>query len=185
MSAHQRARRRSHRRPTPYSLGDEPFHLWLPLPDDPLVVTDFGEVAALAFELQELPVTREALVLLDELRRVTAVLLDPPPPLGVFIGRIAVPGLEVPFSQTISIALVDHVVDEPPSSSERDGYYALRRMHMLQGLHLLDLVLVDNDRLRSMAIACDPDAVWFEPFEPLEPLEPLDPPGDPTAADAA
>lgn len=183
MSAHHRAprqaphraRRRSHRRAIPCSFAGEAFAVWFPGPDDPIALESFGDVATLAFEVQEMPATREVLVLLDELRRVTAIVLDPPPPLGVFIGWSTVPGAEVPFSQTISIVFTDDVGhigdigDGSPSAQDRDGYFALRRLHMLQGLQLLDIVLVDTEQVRSLAIACDPDAVWFEPFAPLSP----------------
>ena len=77
-----------------------------------------------------------------------------------------VPGLEVPFCQTICIVLVDRVVDGPPTADDRRGYQSLRRMHVLQGLQLMDVVLVDGERVQSLAIACDPDPIWFEPFTP-------------------
>ena len=38
----------------------------------------------------------------------------------------------------------------------------------LDGLQLLDILIVDHERVQSLAIACDPDAVWFEVFAPLE-----------------
>jgi hypothetical protein len=146
----------------------EPFALWLPDPDDPVAVHDFGAAAALAFDALELPAERELLVLLDELRTITAIVVDPPPPVGLFIGQCDMPGLEVPFCQTMSLVLVDRVVPGPAGDDDRSGYLALRRFHMLQGLQLLDVILVDGERVRSMAIACDPDPIWFEPFEPVE-----------------
>lgn len=164
----RRAHRRSYRGAIACSLDAEAFHLWLPRPDDRLTLTEFGDVVALASELAELPVQREALALLDEHRQVTAILLDPPPLLGVYVGAFAGPGLEVPFSQTLSLVLTDHVADGAPTTRELNGYHALRRVHMLQGLLLIDLVMVSADRVRSTAIACDPDAAWFEAdrFEP-------------------
>ena len=39
---------------------------------------------------------------------------------------------------------------------------------MLQGLQLLDVLLVDHERVQSLAIACDPDPVWFDDFSPME-----------------
>jgi hypothetical protein len=39
---------------------------------------------------------------------------------------------------------------------------------MLQGLHLLDILIVDHERVQSLAIACDRDAVWFDDFAPIE-----------------
>lgn len=166
MPAHRRPRPRAHRRPLHLELETVPFSVLLPDPDQPIALVDFGEVAMFAFELLEHAGEREHLVLLDEQRVVTAVVVDPPPALGVLIGSCEVPGLEVPFCQTIDILLVDRVVDGPPSDHDRRGYQSLRRLHVLQGLQLMDVVLVDGERVQSLAIACDPDPIWFEPFTP-------------------
>jgi hypothetical protein len=146
----------------------ESFALWMPDPDEPIVIESFAEAASLAFEVLDMPAEREVLVLLDERRAITAVVLDAPPPVGVFIGRCDLPGLEVSFCQTLSIVLKP-VREGPPSADDRRGYQNLRRLHVLQGLQLLDVIEVDAERLRSLAIACDPDPVWFEPFEPMAP----------------
>lgn len=167
MPAHRHARSRSHRRPIPFEVGGEPFVVWFPpSPDLSPVLADFSDAAHLAFEVFDLPVEREALVLLDEFRRVTAILVDPPAPLGLLIGWSDLPGLEVPFCQTLSIVAVDSV-GGAPSEADLAGYHGLRRMHVLQGLQLLDVLLVAGERVQSLAIAGDPDAVWFTPFEPL------------------
>jgi hypothetical protein len=137
-----------------------------PAPDDPLVIAGFGEAAILALDACDLPVHHEVLVLLDERRVVTALLLDPPADVGVFVGLAAVPGLEAPFCQTMSICLEPSVVPGPPSLVDRRGYHALRRAHMAQGLLLLDVLLTDGDTVRSLAIGCDPDPVWFDEFDP-------------------
>lgn len=150
-------------RPHLHGIGSgthDAFAIWLPGADDPLHLDSFGDVAAFAFDCADLPVEREVLVLLDEDRRVTAALLDPPPPLGVFIGRTDIPGLEVDFSQTLSIVFVDTVRDDPVPAEDVEGYQALRRLHLLQGLFLLDVVLVDDDRACSLSLATDPDPVW-------------------------
>lgn len=137
--------------------------LWLPDPDEPPVLTGFGDAAALAFAAcLELPVEREALVLLDERRAVTAMLLDPPPEVGVGIGWCDGPGLEVPFCHTLDIVVVDRVAGGPPSDHELHGFHALRRLHVLQGLLLLDVVQVDGDRVRSLAIAAGSACAWFD-----------------------
>jgi hypothetical protein len=149
------------------SHDTETFSIWLPDPDEPLLVETFAHAADLAFEVLDMPVTREVLVLLDEQRSTTAILLDPPPPIGVLVGRSDVPGLEVSFCQTLSIVPVERVHMGPPSATERTGYLALRRMHVLQGLQLLDVMLVDPERVRSLAIGCDPDPIWFEQFGPV------------------
>ncbi|CAN5700093.1 hypothetical protein BH10ACT3_BH10ACT3_23570 [soil metagenome] len=169
MPDHRRSHSRATRHSMPLEFETEPFALWMPDPDEPVAVASFGDAANLAFDLLELPATRELLVLLDERRVITAVVVDPPPPVGLFIGRCDIPGLEVPFCQTMSIVLVDRVVEGPASADDRSGYMSLRRFHVLQGLQLLDVILVDGERVRSLAIACDPDPIWFEPFEPIEP----------------
>ena len=143
--------------------GDE-FRLWLPQPDEPIVLASFAEVVSFALEVADLPVEREVMVLLDHHRRMTALLLDPPPPLGVLIGRADIPGLDVPFSHTLSIVVTDHVENAPPDERHRIGYHSLRRMHMTQGLTLLDIVLTDGNAVQSLAFACDPDPIWLEPF---------------------
>lgn len=168
MSAHRHPRSRTRRHSMPLEFESEPFAVWLPDPDDPVAIENFGDAASLAFDLLELPVEREMLVLLDERRTITAVVVDPPPPVGVFIGRCEIPGLEVPFCQTLSLVLVDRVVEGPPTEDDRRGYLSLRRLHVLQGLQLLDIIRVDGERVQSLAIACDPDPIWFETFEPLQ-----------------
>jgi hypothetical protein len=115
-----------------------------------------------------MPVEKEVMVLLDERRQVTAMFADPPTELGLFVGWCDGPGLEVPFSQTMMICVADHVPLAPPDKKDQIGYFELRRIHMLQGLQLLDILIVDHERVQSLAIACDRDAVWFEEFAPLE-----------------
>ena len=96
------------------------------------------------------------MVLLDERRQVTAMFADPPTELGLFVGWCDEPGLEVPFSQTMMICLAHHVANAAPDPKDRIGYFELRRIHMLQGLQLLDVLMVDHERVQSLAIACDP-----------------------------
>jgi hypothetical protein len=148
------------------------WHIVTPDPDHPMVVAGFGDAVLLAMEVPSLPVRHEVLVLLDEQRRVTALLLDPPPELGVFIGHCAPPGVEAPFCQTMSIVVQPHVRTGPPSADDRCGYLALRRLHMAQGLLLLDVLFTDGDTVRSLAIGCDPDPIWFDEFIPS--TEPAD-----------
>jgi hypothetical protein len=152
-----------------------------PPADEPLVIAGFGEAAMLANLIVDLPVEREALVLLDERRQVTALLLDPPPEVGLLVGIAALPGLEAPFCQTMSVVIVPHVATLPPTPDEHRGYHSLRRAHMAQGLLLLDVVFTDGDTVRSLAIGCDPDPVWFDEFEPAGAHDP----GPEGTADAA
>ena len=37
---------------------------------------------------------------------------------------------------------------------------------MAQGLLLLDVLLTDGETIRSLAIGCDPDPVWFDEWDP-------------------
>lgn len=172
MSIHRQARPRSRRRQLRIELDHDPFHIWLPAADDPLVIAGFGDAASFAFEVADWQVEREVLVLLDERRRVTAMLLDPPPTVGVLVGSCELPALEVPFCQTLSVVLAERPLGGPPDDDEREGYLGLRRLHMLQGLLLLDVLLVSGDSVQSLAIACDPDPIWFDDFDPLALDEP-------------
>jgi hypothetical protein len=164
----RRPRLRSRRQIIDLRFGDHTCYVWLPSPDEPLVVTDFADAASLATGVLDMPVEKEVMVLLDERRRVTAMFADPPTELGLFVGWCDGPGLEVPFSQTMMICVASHVAEAPPSNEDRIGYFELRRIHMLQGLQLLDILIVDHERVQSLAIACDRDAVWFDAFAPME-----------------
>jgi hypothetical protein len=140
-------------------------HCWSifhPDPDDPIVLDGFAEAAMLALDACELPMRHELLVLLDERRHVTAMLLDPPAEVGLLVGMADLPGVETPFCQTLCIVLERTVEVRPPTDDERRGYFALRRAHMAQGLLLLDVIQTDGDTIRSLAIACDPDPAWFD-----------------------
>ena len=154
------------RPPLPLQWHEQPWSIYHPDPDHPIVVAGFGEAATLAADLTDLPVEREALALLDEHRRLTALLLDPPAEVGLLVGvfdRLGeLPGLEAPFCQTLDIVLRADVGSGPPSGDDRRGYLALRRAHMAQGLLLLDVLVTDGDVVRSLAIGCDPDPVWFD-----------------------
>jgi hypothetical protein len=164
----RRPRLRSRRHVIDIHYGNQPCYVWLPNPDEPLVIAEFADAANLASGVLDMPVDKEVLVLLDERRHVTALFADPPTELGLFVGWCDGPGLEVPFSQTMTICVADHVAEAPPSEKDRTGYFDLRRLHMLQGLQLLDILMVDHERVQSLAIACDPDPVWFDEFAPIE-----------------
>jgi hypothetical protein len=144
------------------------WHIFHPHPDHPIVIAEFGDAAMLAIDVVDTPAEREVLVLLDEQRHVTAMLLDPPGELGLLVGMFTGPGLEVPFCQTIDI-LIDPFGLAPgaPTDDDRRGYDSLRAIHMLQGLLLLDVLRTDGDSVRSLAIGCDPDPVWFDEFHPV------------------
>ncbi len=157
-----------HRHPALHlQSGDYHWGMCYPDPDEPIVIAGFGEAAMLATDVLDLPVQREVVVLLDERRRVTALLLDPPCEIGVFVNHADLPGIDTPFCHTMCVVLSNEVYTGPPRETDRRGYHALRRAHMAQGLLLLDVILTDGDTVRSLAIGCDPDPVWFEEFDPL------------------
>lgn len=156
------------RRPPALRLlsSEHEWFLFAPDPETPMVVAGFGDAALLATELVSLPLQHEALVLLDEQRQVTSILIDPPAEVGLFVGHYPPPGAEAPFCQTLSVVLQERVPTGPPLPADREGYLAFRRIHMAQGLLLLDVLLTDGDTVRSLAIGCDPDPIWFDEFVP-------------------
>jgi hypothetical protein len=144
---------------------DHEWYIYTPDPDIPLVVAEFGDAVSLAMDLPDaLPIRHEALLLLDEHRHITAILLDAPAEVGLFVGHCAPPGAEAPFCQTLCVVVQPSVPPGPPTDDDRHGYQALRRVHMAQGLQLMDVLLTDGDRVRSLAIGCDPDPIWFDEF---------------------
>src|SRR4029077_6362695 len=100
-------------------FGDQPCYVWLPDPDEPLVIAEFADAANLASSVLDMPVEREVMVLLDERRHVRAMFADPPTELGLFVGWCDGPGLEVPFSQTIMICVSRHAPAAPPRTRRR------------------------------------------------------------------
>jgi hypothetical protein len=163
----RRPRLRNRRNVINIHFGDQPCYVWLPNPDEPVIIAEFADAANLASAVLDMPIEKEVMVLLDERRQVTAMFADPPTELGLFVGWCDGPGLEVGFSHTMMICVADYVPMAAPDEKDRIGYFELRRIHMLQGLLLLDILLVDHERVQSLAIACDPDAVWFEEFAPI------------------
>lgn len=153
------------RPPSPIVWDDRPWYIVHPDPDHEIVVPGFVEAEGLALDVLELPVEQEALVLLDERRRVTAVLLDPPAEIGLSIGRTDVPGLETPFCQAIDVVVRPRVNPGAVDEDDRRCYHTLRKLLVLQGVLLLDVLLTDGDAVQSLAIACDPDPVWFDDLD--------------------
>ena len=147
---------------------DHEWFIYVPDPEAPLSLVAFGDAVSLALDIADLlPARHEVLVLLDEHRQISGMLLDPPGEVGLFVGQHTPPGLEAPFCQTLAIVLQDHVPTGPPVEAEVRGYQALRRIHMAQGLQLLDVLVSDGDAVRSLAIGSDPDPIWVDEF-PVE-----------------
>ena len=141
------------------------WYIYVPDPEAPLSVTAFGDAVSLALDIGDLlPARHEVVVLLDEHRQISGMLLDPPAEVGLFVGACTPPGLEAPFCQTLTIVLRDRVPTGPPDTHDVRGYHALRRIHMAQGLQLLDVLVSDGEAVRSLAIGCDPDPIWFDEF---------------------
>ena len=138
------------------------FRVWCPNPDTTVTVADFGDASSLAATIGVLAVQREALVLLDAHRRITAILVDPPGEVGLWVARLPIPGLDTPFCNTLVVSLRAELPAGRPPEHDVEAYRALRRVHMAQGLHLIDVLLTDGDSVRSLAIGADPDPVWFE-----------------------
>ena len=98
MSIHRQARPRARRRSLRIELDHDPFHIWLPAADDPVVIAGFGDAASFAFEVADWQVEREVLVLLDARRRVTAMLLDPLARASNFAAAAVAPATSAAFS---------------------------------------------------------------------------------------
>ena len=138
-------------------------------------LTDFAAVAELVVDAVTSGLFRfECLVLLDGDRRVVGLLCDAPAEVGLLIGRLEIPEV-TPFCQLIDLVYRDDIEPGPPDDEDHRKFDALRRGLALQGILLLDVILANADVMRSLAIACDPDPVWFEPFESLEQYGSLDP----------
>ena len=65
----RRPRLRSRRHVIDIRFGDQPCYVWLPNPDEPLVIAEFADAANLATGVLDMPVEKEVMVLLDERRR--------------------------------------------------------------------------------------------------------------------
>jgi hypothetical protein len=129
-------------------------------PDDAAVLATFADASVLSRHLAD-AVRSEALVLCDEFRRVVAVLFDPPAELALAVGWSLIDVMDVPAAQTL---LVTTTKQATLTADHALQYAALRRTHMLQGLQLLDIVVVgDDSTVASVAISHDPDPVWFDP----------------------
>lgn len=157
----QRRRRRTMRLPDTGEAG------MLFIPDQEVTLATFGDAAHVALEMISAAViVHEGLLMLDERRRLVGALCDAPGEVGLLVGQLRLPDVD-DFCQVIDIVVRDEVIEGPADPDDRRKFLALRKHMALQGLLLLDVILCDADRLRSLAIGCDPDPIWFEPFEPL------------------
>ena len=172
------ARRRPHlhnrRQTLQLTMEAVPLDLWFPEADEPIVIDDFPAAVSMVDWLSDGPINDAALVLLDEHRQITSVILDPVPGVCFFPGMIDGPGFEVDFANTLLVMFPDDLA-EVDDGEMRQCYETMRKHHALQGLLLLDIVVVHDNDVRSSSIAYDRDSVWFEAFQPIEPIQPIDP----------
>jgi hypothetical protein len=134
--------------------------LFLPDALDPLVVADVVDALELSERLARVPFERDALVLLDGARVVTALFCDPPAKAALFPSWMTGDGFDMPFDHTLAVERAPVVHHDDPHSFDLDGFRSLRRVHARQGLHLLDVLLTDGDEIVSLALADDPAGAW-------------------------
>jgi hypothetical protein len=150
----------SRQRRAPRTRAPAATRLFLPDPLDPLVVADAVDALELSERLERIPFQRDALVLLDAARVVTALFCDPPAKAALFPSWMTGDGFDMPFSHTLAVERAPVVCHDDPHSFDLDGFRSLRRVHARQGLHLLDVLLTDGDEVVSLALADDPRRAW-------------------------
>ncbi len=135
--------------------------------DEEIVLAEFGEAAWLALDLVQSELIQiEALVLLDERRRLSGVLCDVPPELALAAAVSGVHGM-TPFRQAICVIVRDDIREAPPDPADLDKFRALRSLLAEHGVLLLDVILANADMIQSLSIAGESDPIWFEHFDPL------------------
>jgi hypothetical protein len=138
-------------------LPTDILQVWKPDPDQRLRVDDVGDVMGLALAVLDSPVTREALTLIDHTGAVTAVLIDPPADVGLFVDVA-----DLPCAATLLFVLRDNVPVRRPDDDDRRAYAALQLAHQAAGVRLLDVILTHPDRVQSLAMAFDDRAAWID-----------------------
>lgn len=163
---HPPARARSRRRTRPIDFDGSSCLLWSPQADsDPIVVATIVDAIELVFELFEMPMRDAALMLLDARRRLVGVILDPPPEIDCLTAWAQSSEGVSEFCQTILVVVADDITDGPPAEMETVVFDAMSRQALAHNVLMLDMILANPDKVRSMAFATDPNCVWTEPFE--------------------
>jgi hypothetical protein len=158
------ARARS-RRTRPLDFDGSSCLSWIPQVDsDPIVVATIVEAIELVFELFEMPMRDAALMLLDARRRLVGVILDPPADIGCLTSWAQSSDV-ADFCQTILVVVEDDIADGAPQEREIVVFEALSRQALEHNVLMLDMILANPDKVRSMAFATDPNCIWTEPFE--------------------
>ena len=106
-----------------------------------------------------------ALMLLDARRRLVGVILDPPPEVECLTAWAQSTDGVTEFCQTILVVVEDHIADGPPTEMETVVFDALSEQALAHSVLMLDMILANADKVRSMAFATDPNCVWTDPFE--------------------
>ena len=164
---HPPARARARRRTRPIDVAGSSCLLWVPPPDsDPIVIATVIDAIEIVFELFELPMRDAALMMLDARRRLLGIILDPPAEVECLTAWAQSSPVAGDLCQTVLVVVRDRVDDGPPSDEETAVFDALTRQSLAHNVLLLDMILANPDKVRSMAFAADPNCVWTEPFEP-------------------
>jgi len=163
---HPLARARTRRRTRSVDVQGFTCLLWVAPPDsEPIVIADIGDAIGLVFELFEMPMRDAALLMLDARRRLVGVILDLPPEVDCPIAMAQSSGV-ADFCQTIMVVVEENIADGPPRDAEIRVFEALSQQAVEHNVLMLDMILANPDKVRSMAFATDPHCIWTEPFEP-------------------
>jgi len=162
---HPPARARSRRRTRAIDCEGSSCLLWIPQADsDPIIVATIVDAIELVFELFEMPMLDAALLMLDARRRLVGVILDPPADVDCLTGWAQRSGV-ADFCQTILVVVEDDIGEGAPQERETAVFEALSRQALEHNVLMLDMILANPDKVRSMAFATDPNCIWTEPFE--------------------
>ncbi len=70
------------------------------------------------------------------------------------------------YSHMILVIVEDEIPDGAPTPMEATVFETMREHNSEHGIGMLDMLLANPDKVRSMAFAMDPDCIWTQPFEP-------------------
>jgi len=159
------ARARSRRRTRPIDFEGSSFLVWIPPVDsDPIIVATIVDAIELVFELFEMPMSDAALMMLDARRRLVGVILDPPADIDCLTSWAQNSDV-ADFCQMILVVVDDEIADGAPREKEIVVFEALSRQALEHNVLMLDMIVANPDKVRSMAFATDPNCIWTEPFE--------------------
>lgn len=132
---------------------------------DPIILTDVADAASMVFELFEVPFHDAAVVMLDERRVVTAILLDPPPDVDLILSWHGAAADVIPCCQIVVVVVKDEIVEAPVSEEDEAFFRALQRAALEHGVLLMDVFFANPHKLQSLAIVCDPHCIWNDELD--------------------